>query len=203
MFLSRLEPNPRHHAARRDLANPYEMHRTLDRAVSEALANDSERVLWRVDHNRDGHMRHLLVQTRSRPDWGFLPDGYLTAPAQSKEVQHELSPGCRFRFRLRANPTIKREGKRHALYDPQQRLEWLERKASQGGFRIRSVMLSGEERIRARKAGKPITLFAATFDGTLEVIDANVFRAVLELGIGSAKGFGMGLLSVAPLPSAS
>ena len=40
---------------------------------------------------------------------------------------------------------------------------------------------------------------AALFDGTLTVTDADKFAAAIENGIGKAKGFGFGLLSVAPL----
>lgn len=40
---------------------------------------------------------------------------------------------------------------------------------------------------------------AARFDGVLQVTDADKFQSALENGIGSAKGFGFGLLSVARL----
>lgn len=38
---------------------------------------------------------------------------------------------------------------------------------------------------------------AARFEGVLQITDAQAFRAALENGIGSAKGFGFGLLSLA------
>lgn len=40
-------------------------------------------------------------------------------------------------------------------------------------------------------------LFSVRFDGILTVTDQALFRTTLEKGIGSAKGFGFGLLSIA------
>ena len=37
------------------------------------------------------------------------------------------------------------------------------------------------------------------FDGVLEVNDPDIFIKSIESGIGSAKGFGFGLLSIAPV----
>jgi CRISPR system Cascade subunit CasE len=199
VYLSRLISNQRHREARRDLANPYEMHRTLDRAVSNALSRNEERLLWRLDVGRNGNPRSILVQTLTRPDWKFLPEGYLTVPAEFKQLRLEIARGSRFRFRLRANPTVKRDGKRHALRLLEERLEWLTKKAQAGGFSVLSVHLEGEERVRAVKDATPITLEATTFGGTFVVDDPSTFRATLEQGVGPAKGLGMGLLSIASL----
>lgn len=199
MYLSRLVPNLRHKQVRTDVANPYEMHRTLDKAVSEALAAGEERLLWRLDVRRDGNLRHLLVQTLTEPDWSVLEDGYLQTEAESKAVDVDRLASGRMHFRLRANPTVKRDGKRHALKAQEERRAWLERKAEHGGFHVCTVLLSGEERVRARKHENLLTLVAVTFDGSLEVREPEAFARTLESGIGSGKGFGMGMLSVAPV----
>ena len=47
---------------------------------------------------------------------------------------------------------------------------------------------------------KPITLVTARFDGVLCVTDVNKLRHALVHGIGHAKAFGCGLLTLAPLP---
>lgn len=52
MWISKLVLDLRSRSARRDLANPYEMHRTLSRAVSRALEEGKERLLWRVEPTR-------------------------------------------------------------------------------------------------------------------------------------------------------
>lgn len=48
-----------------------------------------------------------------------------------------------------------------------------------------------------RKKGGRVRLFAAHFDGILHVTDPDLFRTAIVEGIGPAKGFGFGLLSVA------
>ena len=42
---------------------------------------------------------------------------------------------------------------------------------------------------------------AVQFDGVLQVTDPDKLVAAVETGIGSAKGFGFGLLSLAPAAS--
>jgi CRISPR system Cascade subunit CasE len=40
---------------------------------------------------------------------------------------------------------------------------------------------------------------SAQFDGILQVVDVDKMHAAIANGIGSAKGFGFGLLSLAPV----
>lgn len=49
-----------------------------------------------------------------------------------------------------------------------------------------------------RPGGERMTFAAVTFDGLLRVTDADRFRTTLAHGIGSAKAYGFGLLSIAP-----
>lgn len=50
---------------------------------------------------------------------------------------------------------------------------------------------------KTRKA--PVNLVTATFDGRLEVTDPQKLRRTLQQGIGTAKAYGCGLLTLAPL----
>lgn len=197
MYLSRLAPDMRHRQARHDLANPYEMHRTLSRAVAHGLDRGEERLLWRAEVDRHGAFDHVLVQTLTQPDWSFLDAGYARSVA-TKAFDVPAVRGMAFRFRLRANPTVRREGKRHALYDYEERRAWLERKAVRAGFRLSGLRFGAEERLAPRKDGRTMTLFAATFDGSGIVAEPVAFQDALRSGIGPAKALGMGLLSVAP-----
>ncbi|MFE4995533.1 type I-E CRISPR-associated protein Cas6/Cse3/CasE [Streptomyces mirabilis] len=47
--------------------------------------------------------------------------------------------------------------------------------------------------------GKPVSLVTATFDGRLEVTDPAALRRTLTQGIGKAKAYGCGLVTLAPL----
>src|SRR5262249_44669039 len=107
MFLSRLCLNGRSRQVRRDLAQPYEMHRTLWRGFP---AHDPGRILFRVDSDRTGMRPAVLVQSDNRPEWEALEElgsDYLLAPPDFKAFEPSFAAGQRLRFRLRANPTKK------------------------------------------------------------------------------------------------
>jgi CRISPR system Cascade subunit CasE len=142
LFLSCLLLDTRDRLARRDLARPYEMHRTLWRAFPGADEGGPGRVLFRVDADREGNYV-ILVQSEKRPDWDRLPAGYLAADPDVKSLDGlRFTAGQRLRFRLRANPTRKvntlskaerlakvekRHGTRVAVFKEDQQIEWLVR----------------------------------------------------------------------------
>lgn len=212
MYLSRLILNPRHRRVQREIANPYEMHRSVMRAFPDDLGED-ERVLFRLEPGRNGALT-LLVQSRIFPDWSWLaaPEarGYLLPidepnPAV-KSFDLALTPGQVLIFRLRANPTVKRrfnerDHKRVGIYDERKQIEWLQRKGEQGGFRLLSVRVSdrGDVTGRIMRGGHahPLKLVAVQFDGLLQVTDPERLRQTVCQGIGSGKGLGFGLLSLA------
>ncbi|GGU62261.1 type I-E CRISPR-associated protein Cas6/Cse3/CasE [Streptomyces daghestanicus] len=54
-------------------------------------------------------------------------------------------------------------------------------------------------RFRKHPDGPRVTLSTATFEGRLRVTDPDTLRTTLLAGIGPAKGYGQGLLTLAPL----
>ena len=200
MYLSKLTLNPRSRQVRRDLGNPYEMHRTLSWAVSEALAEGKERLLWRLEPGRP-ETPILLVQTWTFPRWDLLLDrhpGYADVdPESPKPYEPTLEPNQVFRFRIRANASVKRLGKRHALRTVDEKLAWLEQRFDASGLGLDAADVVAEERLRARKPGCLITVDATLFEGRLHVANPESARAALVNGIGHAKGLGLGLLSIA------
>lgn len=221
IYLSRLTLDPAG-AAGRDLDNVYQLHRAVMRGFPATLPAD-ERVLFRLDEDRDGRVT-LLVQSRTAPAWSALPSGYLLPsdpfdplpnPAV-KRVSLAFHPGQWLRFRLRANPTLKQprpgrnQGRRVAIAGDEARLAWLARKGTVGGFRpLDEVNVADQGQVsgHGQKRPKPtppaeldercIKLHLVQFDGLLEVTDPARFAQTLLAGIGSAKGFGCGLLSLA------
>jgi CRISPR system Cascade subunit CasE len=213
MYLSRLILNPRSRRVQRELAEPYEMHRSLMKAFPDNLSPEEERVLFRVDeHPRLGLT--LLVQSRDVPDWSWLVEesarGYLLRVADSNPAVKSFDPhpvaGQTLAFRVRVNPTIKtkREGRpvRNGLFDEDAQQAWLVRKAEAGGFRILSINSVAEGKIgsgvKYDGATHKLTLLAVRFDGLLQVTDPAQLVETVRHGVGSAKGFGFGLLSLAP-----
>ncbi|KHG64331.1 CRISPR-associated protein Cse3 [Thermus sp. 2.9] len=210
MWISKLVLDPRSKAARRDLANPYEMHRTLSRAVSQALQAGRERLLWRLEPTRTHERPVVLVQTLTEPDWSVLEEGYAEI-FPPKPFSPVFRPGQSLRFRLRANPSkrVAGSGKRVALKTYGEKVAWLQRRLAEGGFRL----VEGEEgfsvrilqdtflevpRRKGRGERGKMQIQAVLFEGRLEVVDPEQARGTLERGIGPGKALGLGLLSLAP-----
>jgi CRISPR system Cascade subunit CasE len=64
----------------------------------------------------------------------------------------------------------------------------------------RELRIIDRQRLSFSKGkGKPVVLHTATFEGVLEVTDTAAFTTRLVEGIGPAKAYGCGLLTLAPL----
>jgi CRISPR system Cascade subunit CasE len=201
MYLSRLVLNLRHRWARRDVANPHEMHSTLLRLFDDPKA---ARPLWRLESMNPPT---VLLQSTQPPDFGRLLttngyDGYFACPPQSKpyHLPDGLVEGQVLRFRLEANPTVTRRGKRHGLRRVDEQLVWLHRQAQRHGFDVLAATVSRIERrsFRKRTGGAPIVLLAVRFDGYLQVREPYLLKRAIAQGIGHGKALGCGLLSIAP-----
>jgi CRISPR system Cascade subunit CasE len=205
MFLSKLTLNPAPGArqVQRDLADPYQMHRTILRAFPQAADGGPGRVLFRVEPLRTCCPPVVVVQSDKHPDWSALEafPGYLLS-AESKEVTFTLRDGQPLRFRLRANPTVKRDGMRHALVKYEDQCAWLARKADGAGFESADFAVRRAVRLMSwRGNGKKQRCIhlAVDYEGILRVTEPERFADAVAAGIGPGKAFGCGLLSVAPV----
>ena len=139
-----------------------------------------------------------------------------------------IMKGQRWRFELVANPTYSefqqgKRGKVKAHVSPRHQLAWLRKKSLAHGFALAPGLddeVSDEERARwdafeaptviqswtdvfhRKKAdgtkGRPVRIAKARFSGVLEVTDVEAFRRTLTQGIGRGRGYGCGLLTLAP-----
>lgn len=224
MYLSRLILNPRSRRVQKEIADPYQMHRSIMNSFPDSLQPQTERVLFRLESRRalgrlgaiyrGGLM--LLVQSLACPDWTWLqmPNarGYLLPldlpNPTTKPFDLQLFPGQTLAFRLRANPTVKRtidgRKKRLGLYREEEQIQWLKRKAKQGGFEVISARTAGQDVVRGRihrNAGThKLRLVSTQFDGLLRVVDPDRLAETVRRGVGSAKGLGFGLLSLGAPP---
>jgi CRISPR system Cascade subunit CasE len=207
MHLSKLVLNPRSRDVRRDLASPYNLHRTILRAFPDAQDGGPGRVLFRVEELRRTGEIVALIQSAQKPHWSRLDalPGYLlptngTPNPLSKEFSPRFREGQLLAFRLLANPTIKRNGKRLGLLREEDQMAWLKRKADAAGFDLLSATAVPEGLVRDEKSkdGQRLTFLGVRFDGVLRVTDPKTFLRALENGIGSAKGLGFGMLSIGP-----
>lgn len=224
MYLSRLLLNPKSRAVCRDLGDCHQFHRTIMAAFPEYEGPDGARerfgVLHRLDKDRRRGLLVLLVQSLIPPDWSNLPTDYLLPDPDMEnpaikpvdQVYRALAPGQVVSFRLRANPCRKidtksgpdgrrRHGRRVELAQEDQQISWLQRKGSDGGFKVLSLRVSGvtKEKGKRRSPQIPLTLAGVLFEGLLQVTDPPKFmNRSLSRGLGPGKAFGLGLLSLAP-----
>ncbi len=227
MFLMRAFLNPDSTAVRADLTNPERLHKTVMRAFADLegpLARQENAILHRLDHDQGGRLV-LLVQSALRPDLSRWPTGYVADvradidfafshpenPAV-RDVSKEragINAGRRFLFRLKANTTKRlsakspgviagQVGKRVPVRGDDARRQWLSRHAAVSGFDLDlgSVRIT-ELPAAGGSGGKRVTVAGAVFDGVLVVSDQEKFRLALQQGIGPAKAYGFGLLSIA------
>ncbi len=224
MYLHRIHLDPRCREARRDLADPYQLHSTLCRAFSEQETKCPEsEFLWRLEPETDSSgCLKILVQSKTLPDWERINiHGWLAHVEPSIDLikrlkLDSLQIGQRYRFRLRANPSVKRNGKRQGLLRQVDQESWIVRKGEQHGFSLPrlanfdfseseqehvDVRVSQEQMLGGKQhTGNEIRVFSVLYDGVLMVTKPEKFRNTLETGIGPGKVMGVGLLSVAPMP---
>lgn len=223
MFLHRIHLDPRCREARRDLADPYQLHATLCRVFSPPDQKCPEgEILWRLEPETgpDGCPR-VLIQSRTIPDWdgigvkGWLAQADAPIDLKGRLRLDGLMAGQRFRFRLRANPCVTRNGKRQGLLQRVEQEQWIKRKGllhgfvlpqlpsfdfSEAGQERMDVQVSQEQMLSGRQHhGNSIRIFSVLYDGVMTVTDAAAFVNVLHTGIGHGKALGLGLLSVAPI----
>jgi len=183
-------------------------------------------VLYRVESVGTGAA--LLAQSLVEPDWSFVNPELLTGlrwgdAVATKSVDRlyaGIGVGDRLAFRLRANPTRKidtrsgpggqrRTGRRVELRSEQALIGWLRRKGREGGFEITEgsrgvpdVLVRREPKLTGVRPGPDggtrLTFASVMFEGLLRVTDAARFRSTLASGVGPAKAYGFGLLSIAP-----
>lgn len=219
MFLSKIHLDPRCREVRRDLSDPYQLHSTLCRAFSSPNERcPAGEFLWRteLETNSAGFPR-ILVQSRSAPDWSAINlKGWLAEATPAIDLRKRLNldslrSSQRFRFRLRANPCVTRNGKRVGCLRLEEQVKWIEQKAELHGFSLppgsparppgerlgvrvsHPAMLSGKQH-----SGNAIRVFSVLYDGVLTVSMPEQFKLALQTGIGHGKVMGLGLLSVVP-----
>lgn len=202
MYLTRLRLEPRSAQARRDLSDAYQMHKSLARAFVPDETSKPARFLWRLEAlGHDWSNPIVLVQSNCVADWGPLErlPHYLKQPAETKALEPErlIQAQADYRFRLLANPTVTRDGKRYGLTSEDEQLAWLARQGEKHGFQLKAAWVSSSDVAKMRKANMSMQVQRAWFEGVLRVLQSAPLIQALEAGLGPAKAFGCGLLSLA------
>jgi CRISPR system Cascade subunit CasE len=215
MFLTRMPLNPARRGCKFLLASPQAMHAAVLSAFPPGTDVDGlqGRVLWRVDFQHP-HV-YLYIVSPEEPDLTHLVEQAGWPLASSWETVSyaprlsRLETGEVMAFRLTANPVKQSRdpemlGKRLPHVTAAQQRDWLLRRSEAHGFRVPigvdgepDVLVSRRNRHSFRRGNGMVTLVTAQFDGRLEIIDVDIFRRTLSHGLGRAKSYGCGLLTVA------
>ncbi|WP_160115385.1 type I-E CRISPR-associated protein Cas6/Cse3/CasE [Varibaculum vaginae] len=186
------------------------------------------RILWRLDRHQKGYYLYIQSPVRpdftqfvEEAGWPEIKSSFGVKNYQP--FMERLAEGSSWNFRLAATPTraVKGEGakrsKRIPIVKDEDRIKWLASRAKGWGFEIPQVAVNPaeseanglavaiveKERIRFQrgKSGKPgslVTLNRVAFEGILTVKDPEVLRSAIQNGLGAAKAYGCGLLTLAP-----
>lgn len=203
MYLSQLKFQVFHAQARRTLQTPYNLHAAVMGGFPEHKNTPDSRVLFRQEIAKAySPWAEVLVQSQIPADWNYLEENLGPAfSQQQKAVIIAISKGQFLRFRLRANPVVTKGGKRLPVFGENHQRAWLAQRGPKHGFELRDFSLIDEGQWQATKEEgenkHTIAICTVLYEGLLLVSDPGEFSRALAGGIGPAKGFGCGLLSVA------
>lgn len=213
-WLTKIVLDPRSPVAPRLIGDAGELHEYVMALVPNQLGDHPRHqagVLFRLDD--DPHRPSLLIQTRTKPNTNQLPDGFATALTRDMTQLLSALPTLRhIHYRLVANAARKlgpnseerttsgrrrKPGERKALRGAAAEQWWNDR-ASGCGLDLLSTQTTPVADPRIVKNGKEIWHAATRFDGIATITDPTALRDSILTGIGRAKSYGCGLLSIAP-----
>lgn len=227
MHLSRLRLNPTRRDSRRLVGSPQAMHAAVMGSHPSLDDSATGRVLWRSDQYAS-HDLQLYVLSPAAPDFtGLLEQAGWPTQISWDTTAYEpflakLAAGQEWTYRLTANPVRVlpkdpasgvRRGKVSPHLTVRQQQEWLVKHSASWGFTVPADDTFGiDAEVRERHTAsfarrdpsdsthrKAIALTRATFRGTLTVTDADALRHALTHGMGRAKAYGCGLMTLAPI----
>ncbi|MDY6054508.1 type I-E CRISPR-associated protein Cas6/Cse3/CasE [Micrococcus sp.] len=231
--LTRMVLNPATRGGRNLLFNRQAMHAAVMAAYSpDTHASMQGRPLWRVDQDGQRHTLYLVGPrepdlTHVVEQAGWAGEGW--SSVDYSPFLSRLRRGQQWGFRLTANPVhsvSSGSGKRGKILPhvtPAQQTQWLKERSSRWGFSLMdqegqpvedgqdspllvTVTARRDERFGRRAEGEErqkVTLRMAQFDGALQIEDPERLRTALTAGMGRAKAYGCGLMTLRPLSERS
>lgn len=188
----------------------------LHGAVEKSIDGDKQRNLWRIDWF--SNICYLLVLSEEKADYSHIVNqfGYLDSEWQWETKSYNpllsrLKQGQVWQFRLCANPvrsSFKEKNQKsgrgkvfaHVTHDQQR--QWLIKKSELCGFMLEEDAFDVVETkwlqfSKGYKRRAKVSLHIVTFEGVLTVTNVERFKQTLVYGIGRAKAYGCGMLTIA------
>ncbi|NCD09193.1 MAG: type I-E CRISPR-associated protein Cas6/Cse3/CasE [Negativicutes bacterium] len=212
MYLSRIALEVERRETKKALIYPSLLHG----AIEQSFEGERQRRLWRIDTLKDNV--YLLLLSADKPDFtnlnaqfGFKDNLTKGESRDYGDLITKLHVGQRWHFRLKANPTKSASsvqnkcarGKVIAHVSAERQKEWLLNRSSKNGFCLNeedfTVVNTHWYKFKKQKNINGEVIFrTATFEGVLTIVDVDMFKDALVQGIGRAKAYGCGLLTIAP-----
>lgn len=216
MFLTRLTLDPTAYRAERLLGDTQQLHAAI---AASFPGGPGGRVLWRIEPAGRPGLIQILIASPHGPNESELWERITTSDrAETRPygpLLDRLATGDRYRFRATLNPVRTHNGRQTPIFDRQAQTAWLATKLAANGATVAThspdldtdepdVQIIATANDRFTRAGSPgaVELLKVTFDGSLCVGDPAALRNALCNGVGRAKGYGCGLLTLAPAPRA-
>ncbi|MGW4477026.1 type I-E CRISPR-associated protein Cas6/Cse3/CasE [Nonomuraea sp. NPDC004354] len=227
MNLTRFRLNTARIGARRLLSSPQMLHAAVMSSFAETPPEpgNGPRVLWRIDAISRAET-YLYIVSPDKPDLTHLveqagwPQTGSWDTFEYTPLLSRLAVGDRWSFRLTANPvhTARRTDdeptKITAHIGVRHQTNWLLQRQQSAGFAVlpkpphrrhlpegdeHELVIHNRRQLAFGKSGqrRPVTLMTVTYDGLLEITDVGAFRRTLTHGLGRAKAYGCGLMTLA------
>jgi len=217
LWLTRIVPSPSSREARRDLSGSDQGIRLHQRMLQmfpdgiEGPARAAFGVLFRAEDSPRGPQ--ILLQSHIAPDASRLPGAYGSVETRSLDaLLAHLHKGMVVNYRCVANPVRKPGATSREAYklppvvalSGNAAVAWWERQSNAAGLEPLHInahplaTVRGQRGSKGPSAQQRIQHARTQFDGTARVLDAELLREKLATGIGRAKAYGCGLLSIAP-----
>jgi len=186
------------------------------------LDADEHRTVLRIVSPSAPDLTHIAEQA----GWPTLAETWAVHPYG--RVLDRIEEGQAYGFRLTANPVHSRRlpsGERGKVYGHvtvAQQQQWLLDRQDQLGFRVAmadmgsdrididapvtdsagetplALQITDRRTLQFSRRETSVTLRVATYQGVLRVTDQDLFVRALSFGIGRGKGYGCGLMTIAP-----
>ncbi len=211
LTLTSFKLNLAHAEVQRNLKDCQSMHRTVMRMFRHVNATrDTNEILYRVDPSGVDWWMH--VQSTADADLTMLAPGYALPPVRQRDDLWQkceaLQVGQQYPFVLVAN-IVKRDfhAKRtRTVYDSAAQRDWLYRKGVQHGFMLVAdaqalvkLEIAADPQVNGVHPNGALSYDAFRISGTLQVTDPAALADAIATGIGKAKAYGFGLLSLVGL----
>ena len=164
--------------------------------------------LTRLDHKQNGYRLLIVSQTQpTKPTWWNsdqwrtkeIPESYFHYSSYAFETR--VNPSKKIRIGSTEEGNRKKNGARISLSNPEDLVNWIDRKGKASGFIIErtSLLIIPEGKASFSRRDRQGSHNGVNFQGILQVTDPELFQKTFRHGIGSAKAFGFGLLIISPI----